>query len=109
LLKPTDLDGLINKLLTFDSGNPVLTLRNLRWSVTLEYVAAPIGVTLPSSTIHREHLYDHRHQITGEQHYVFIYSAGKVEKRSVNMGITVGDYVQIITGVDEDAKVVVLR
>jgi len=109
LLKPTDPDGLINRILQLDDGNPIITLRNLRWSTSLEFVAAPKGITLPAATIHREHIYDSRHQIIDEQHYVFIYTDGKVEKRSINIGRTVDGYAQILTGIDEDAKVVVLR
>ena len=109
LLKPLDIDGLIDKLLLLDNSDPVLTLRNLRLSTTLEYVATPKGITLPVATIHREHVYDLRNQITDEQHFVFIFVDGKVEKRSIDMGMTIGGYVQIITGIDEDAKVVVLR
>jgi hypothetical protein len=109
LLKPTNPDGLTDRLLAQDGGNPILTLRSLRWSVPLEYAATPKGITLPVTTIHREHIRDTRDQIIEELQYVFIYIDGRVEKRSINMGKTIDGYVQIITGIDEDAKVVILR
>jgi len=109
LLKPTDPSGLADRLLALGSDDPIITLRNLRWSVPLEYAATPIGITLPAATIHREHIYDDRNQIIDELHYVYIYLNGNVEKRSINMGKTIDGYVQIITGIDEDAKVVILR
>ena len=109
LLKPTDPNGLTDRLLALDSDDPIITLRSLRWSVTLEYAATPKGITLPAATIHREHIYDDRNQIIDELHYVFIYLNGNVEKRSITMGKIIDGYVQVITGLDEGAKVVILR
>jgi len=109
LLKPTDIDGLMDKLLEQSDDNPIHTLRNLRFSALIEYLATPKGITLPVVAIHREHTHGPNNQITGEQHYVFIDLDGNVEKRSVILGKTVGGYVHIVTGIDEDAKVVIQR
>jgi hypothetical protein len=109
LLKPTDIDGLTDKLLAIDGGNPIITIRSLRLSAQVEYIAAPKGITLPTSAIEREHIRSQNDVFLAEQRFVYIYIDGNVEKRNIEIGETVGGYVHIITGIDEDAKVVISR
>ena len=109
LLKPVDMDGLIDTLLAIDGGNPIITLRSLHLSAQVEYTAAPKGITLPTAALQREHIRDQGDVFLAEQRYVLIYVDGKVEKRNVEIGETVGGYTHIITGIDEDAKVVILH
>jgi hypothetical protein len=109
LLKPVDMESLIDKLLTLEGDNPILNLRSVRLWALLDNIVTPKGITLPTAAIHREHIIGFFDVILEEHHYVFIYIDGRVEKRNINVGTIIGDYVQIITGIDEDAKVVILR
>jgi hypothetical protein len=109
LLKPVDMEGLTDKLLALDGGNPIITLRSLQLSAQVEYTAAPKGITLPATAILREHIRDQNDILLGEQRFVYLYIDGKVEKRNIAIGETVDGYVHVITGIDEDAKVVILR
>jgi len=100
LLSPTDKDALLKTL--SELGDPAITLLNTRFYITVEYVASPPGLTLPTVAL--------RHDSAREDRYhVLILNNGILEKRYVEIGNILNNYIYILYGIDEDSKVVIAR
>jgi multidrug efflux pump subunit AcrA (membrane-fusion protein) len=100
-LVPVDMEGLLETVRALDTGNPdnpLYTLFGLSFTAQIEIVLATNSVTLPLAAVHEE----------DRRSFVYIYNDGGLGKRYVQTGFTVGGYVQIISGLEAGAKVVIL-
>jgi len=99
-LAPIDTEELLNTLQSITDDDPVIALQEIHFSLQVEYIVSPFGMTLPNEAIKRDRDRDARD-------YVFIYNDGNVEKQFIEAGQRLGSYTHIIFGIDEDTKVVV--
>ena len=108
-LRPVDKDGLLDVLNSlveefneeFDGGyaHPLYILLQKDIVTDVEVVHAPNALTLHTRAIREE----------GSQNYVFIYNDGNPGKRFIQVdSARVGNYVSILTGLDEGTKVVIM-
>jgi hypothetical protein len=101
LLVPVDMEGLIDTVRALDMGdpnNPLHTLFSLRFTAQIEVSLTATSLALPIAAVHEE----------DRRTFVYIYNDGRLNKRYVQAGFSVGGYVQIISGLEAGAKVVIL-
>ena len=73
-------------------------LLGTNFSTVITHTLSANSVVLPLSAVYPE----------GARHYVYIYENGNMGKRYVSIGVRVGNYVQIISGLYEGQLVVIL-
>ena len=99
-LSPVDMDGLFNSLSAVSGDDPLMTLRDTYFSLQVEYIASPYGLTVPYQAVLFDILREYRP-------YVLVYTGDNIEKRYVRTGYMLNGFTHIITGIDEDTKVVI--
>ncbi|MCL2377282.1 MAG: hypothetical protein FWC76_07810 [Defluviitaleaceae bacterium] len=98
-LVPVDMDGLLETDGLLNADNPLHTLFSMNFTAQIEILRAENNLTLPIAAVHAE----------DRRNFVFVYNEGRLGKRYVHAGLRGGGYVQIISGLEDGAQVVILR
>ena len=98
LLKPIDIDGLMEALYELNPYDPIQALRDANLRADIEFTVTDYGVKIPHRAL----------QTQDRLFFTFVYENGNLIRRFVNPGARAGNYVHIIAGIDAGEQVVIL-
>jgi len=97
LLKPLDRNAFFNDIETM--GTTLTIAFAFRYNIQLTSNLHPNALSIPLAAI----------RTIGTRSFVHVYSQGIFSRRYVEVGTRAGDYIQIISGLDENSQVVMFR
>ena len=97
-LTPVDMEGLLEDARLLDEENPLYNMFDMSFTAQIEIVRAANSITLPNAAVNDE----------DRRSFVHIYNDGRLGKRYVETGVRGAGYVQIISGLEDGAQVVIL-
>ena len=97
-LKPADMEDLLRKLQELDSDNPMSVLFRTSMMAHIDVLVASDAVAVPTHFVHR----------MGSRDYVLVNTGHNraASRRFVHTGVSIGGYVQIITGLEPGEEVI---
>jgi len=98
-LSPVDFDGLMEALYEIDPYDPLHTLRSMALRAYIHSYVIDEGILLPNNAIHLE----------DRRRFVWVYDNGNVVRRFIDIGRSIGGYTHVITGIEADTEVVIMR